>query len=173
MKNFKYLLLLFIVACSSPRIVYDYDTDVNFKQYKTFNFFDDVGEGLNKFDVERITNEIKVNLEKQGIKQVENPVFYVNVVSKVQRQPQRNSVGVAIGGGNRGFGYGISGGIPIGGRKLNQQITIDFVASKNNALIWQGISDSEIKESLKPEQRNDYYKKLIEKVIAGFPPKKK
>lgn len=75
MKNFKYLLLLFIVACSSPRIVYDYDTDVNFKQYKTFNFFDDVGEGLNKFDVERITNEIKVNLENKELNKLKILIF--------------------------------------------------------------------------------------------------
>lgn len=173
MKQLKYFLLFVVVACSSPKIVYDYDTELNFKQYKTFNFFEDVGEGMNKFDVERITKELKINLEKQGVRQAENPDFYVNVLSKVKRQPQRNSVGVSIGGGNGGFGYGISGGVSIGGRKLNQQITIDFVDSKNDELIWQSISDTEIKENLKPTQRDAYYQKLVEKIIVGFPPKKK
>lgn len=174
MKHLKYLFLLLIVACSTPRIVYDYDTEVNFSNYKTFNFFDDVGEGLNKFDVERITKEIKINLEKQGIRQAENPDFYVNVLSKVKRQNNSNSsVGVSVGRGNRGFGYGISTGIPIGVRKMFQEVTIDFVEAKNNELIWQGISESEIKENLTPEGRNAYYKVLVEKMIAGFPPKKK
>lgn len=173
MKHLKYLFLLLIVACSTPRIAYDYDTEVNFSNYKTFNFFEDVGEGLNKFDVERITRGIKINLEKQGFRQSDNPDFYVNVLSKVKRQSHRNTVGISVGGGNVGFGYGISGGIPIGRRKLNQQITIDFVESKNNGLIWQSISDAEIKENLKPEQRDEYYKRLLEKILAGFPPKKK
>lgn len=173
MKYLKFLFLVVIVGCSSPRIVYDYDTQLNFNQYKTFNFFEDVGEGLNKFDVARITKEIKLNLEKQGLQQTENPDFYINVLSVVKRQNRSNSsVGVSVGGGNRGFGYGISTGVPIGARKMNQQITIDFVASKNNGLIWQSISDSEIKENLRPNERDAYYKNLVQKIIEGFPPKK-
>lgn len=173
MKYLKYLLLLVVVSCASPKIIYDYDTKLDFNQYKTFNFFDDVGEGMNKFDIERITNAVKTNLEKQGIQQTENPDFFVNILSKVQRQNRPNSsVGVSVGGGNGGFGYGISTGIPIESRKMFQQITIDFVESKNNNLIWQSVVDSEIKENLSPEERNVYYQKIIEKVIAGFPPKR-
>lgn len=156
-----------------PKIVYDYDTEISFNKYKTFNFFEDVGKGLNKFDMERITKEIKSNLEKQGIYQIKNPDFYVNVSSKIKKQYYRNTVGISVGSRNGGFGYGISGGIPISKRKLNQQITIDFVESKNNRLLWQSISYTEIKEILTPEQRNEHYKVLVKKILTGFPPQKK
>lgn len=174
MKYIKHCVLFLIFSCASPRVVYDYDTKVDFSNYTTFDFFEDVGEGLNKFDVERITKEVKLNLEKQGIRQTKNPDFYVNVLSKVKRQNYSdNSVGVVVGGGNTGVGYGISTGIPIGGRKMSQQVTIDFVESKNNELIWQGIVYSELKERISPKERDVYYKNLIEKVIRGFPPKNK
>lgn len=172
MKRLKYLFLVLIVACSSPKIMYDYDAELNFNNYKTFNFFEDVGEGMNKFDVNRITYEIEEALKKQGFKKSDTPNFYVNALSKVTRQVLRNTIGVGVGGGNRGFGYGISGGIPIGARKMNQQITIDFVSAKNNELIWQGIADSEIRENLTPKERDEYYHHLIQKIIKGFPPKK-
>jgi len=172
MKRLKYLLLLFIVGCSSTKVVYDYDSKTNFDRYKTFNFFEDAGKGLSDLDVKRITNELIRKLEQKGMSLSETPDIYINILSKESEVANRNTIGLGIGGGGT-IGFGISGGIPIGTKKMNQQLTIDFVESKNNELIWQGIADSEIKERTTPQEREIHYKKVIDKVLVSYPPNKK
>ncbi|TYP97992.1 uncharacterized protein DUF4136 [Tenacibaculum adriaticum] len=172
MKKLKYLLLLTIVACSSPKVVYDYDSKMNFNQYKTFDFFEDAGKGLNELDLKRITAEISQNLNKKGLRHSNTPDFYINILSKTREVQSRNTVGIGVGGGRRNVGFGISGGIPISSKKLNQQLTIDFVESKENQLIWQAILESEINEQTSPQERDVHYKKIIGKILAGYPPKK-
>jgi hypothetical protein len=171
MKKLKYLLLILIVGCSSTKVVYDYDSKTNFDTYRTFNFFEDAGKGLNELDVKRITNELINRLQQKGMKLSDVPDIYINILSKESEVINRNTIGLGIGGGGS-VGFGISGGIPIGSKKINQQLTIDFVESKKNELIWQGIADSEIKERTTPQERILHYKKVIEKMLASYPPEK-
>ena len=173
MKYLKVLLLFLIVACSSPKIVYDYDTQENFDQYKTFKFFEDAGNGLTDFDITRIKTAIENQLSKQGIKQDSVPDFFINFSTKERKENSRNTVGVGIGGGGGNVGFGISGGIPIGGKRINQQLTIDFVSAEEDQLFWQSISESLLKEKTKPEERTKHYQTLITKVFSTYPPKKK
>lgn len=171
MKHLKYLLLIVIMSCSSTKVVYDYDSKTNFDAYRTFNFFDDAGKGLNELDVKRITNELTIGLQQKGMKLSDTPDVYINILSKQSEAVNRNTIGIGIGGGGN-VGFGISGGIPIGGKKVNQQLTIDFVASKNDELLWQGISNSKIKERTSPVERLAHYKKVITEIIINYPPKK-
>lgn len=172
MKHLKYLFLFVLIGCSSTKVVYDYDSETNFTVYKTFNFFEDVGKGLNELDVKRVTNELTNKLQQKGMRLSETPDIYINVLSKQSKSERRNSIGVGIGGGGN-VGFGISGGIPIGSRKINQELIVDFVESKKNELIWQGISNSELKEKTSPEQRVVHYKKVIEKILSNYPPNKR
>ncbi|TDQ30067.1 DUF4136 domain-containing protein [Tenacibaculum caenipelagi] len=171
MKYYKYLFLLVFIGCSSSKIVYDYDSQANFSSYKTFNFFEDAGKGLNELDVKRVTNELTTSLEAKGMRLAENPDIYINILSSERPSINRNTIGLGIGSGGRNVGFGISGGIPIESRKINQQLTVDFVESKNNQLIWQGVANSEIKEKTSPEERRIYYQKLIKKMVSNYPPK--
>lgn len=171
MKKLKYFLLILLVSCSSTKVVYDYDSKIDFTVYKTFNFFEDAGKGLSELDVKRITNELFYKLQEKGMKLSDTPDVYINIVSKESEVANRNTIGLGIGGGGT-VGFGISGGIPIGSKKMNQQLTIDFVESKNDELIWQGIAESEIKERTRPEERELHYKKVIEKVLVSYPPSK-
>ncbi|MBA6155615.1 DUF4136 domain-containing protein [Tenacibaculum sp. S7007] len=172
MKYLKILFLFVLMSCSSTKVVYDYDSKMDFTTYKTFNYFEDVGKGLNELDVKRITNELSEGLQQKGMRLSDTPDFYINIVAKDREAIRRNTIGVGIGGGGN-VGFGISGGIPIGSRKINQEITVDFVESKTNNLIWNGIANSEIKERTTPEERLAHYKKVIIEILKGFPPNKK
>lgn len=171
MKNIKYLLLLLIISCSLPRIVYDYDTQEDFTKYKTFNFFSDAGEGLNEFDIRRIESSIENELLKLGFRLDSLPDFYINYTTKNKENLDSNNLGVGIGGSNGGIG--ISTGITIGTKKINQQLTIDFVSAKKDELFWQSISESLIKDNLKPDKKSAHYKNLISEMLSKFPPKKR
>ena len=171
MKQLKYLLLIIIMSCSSTKVVYDYDSKTNFDIYKTFNFFEDAGKGLSELDVKRITNELTIGLQEKGMKLSDTPDLYINILSKQSEVVNRNTIGLGIGGGGN-VGFGISGGIPIGRKKVNQQLTIDFVTNKNDELLWQGIVNSEIKERTNPTERLIHYKNVITKILLNYPPKK-
>ncbi|WGH75402.1 DUF4136 domain-containing protein [Tenacibaculum tangerinum] len=171
MKYGTLLLLLLCIGCSSSKVVYDYDSTTDFSEYKTFNFFEDVGKGLTALDVKRVTHEVKLALEAKGMQLSETPAMYVNIFAEERESLNRNTIGVGIGSGGANVGFGISGGIPIESRKINQQLTIDFVESKNNQLIWQGIATADLREKITPEQKIVYYQKIIEKVLDKYPPK--
>ena len=170
MKQLKYFLLIFIVGCSSTKVVYDYDSKTNFTVYKTFNFFGDAGKGLNELDVKRITSEITKELEQKGMTLSENPDMYINIVSNKNTSTKRNRIGIGLGSGGRNVGFGISGGIPIESKKINEELIVDFVASKNDELLWQGILNSEMKERSSPEEKEARYKKVIGKLLENYPP---
>ena len=171
MRQLKYLFLIFIIGCSSTNVVYDYDSKTDFKAYKTFNFFEDAGEGLNELDVKRIANELSNGLHQKGMQMSEDPDMYINVISKEGKTIDRSTIGIGMGGG-RNVSFGVSGGIPIGSKKINQKLIIDFVKSENDELLWQGISNGSIKERTTPEERLIHYKKTIEKILMNYPPKK-
>ncbi len=171
MRPLKFLFLIFIVGCSSTNVVYDYDSKTDFKVYKTFNFFEDAGEGLNELDVKRIANELSNGLQQKGMRLSEEPDMYINILSKESEKVDRSTIGIGMGGG-RNVGFGISGGIPIGSKKMNQTLIIDFVKSENDELLWQGISNGTIKEQTTPKEKLMHYKKIIEKMLMNYPPKK-
>ena len=170
MRQLKYLFIIFIVGCSSTKVLYDYDSKTDFTAYKTFNFFEDAGEGLNELDVKRITNELTNGLQQKGMQMSEAPDMYINIISKEGKNIDRSTIGIGMGGG-RNVGFGISGGIPIGSKKINKRLIIDFVKSENDELLWQGIANETIKEKTTPEERLMHYKNVIEKILTNYPPR--
>ena len=171
MNKLKYLFLFLFISCSTSRVVYDYDSKTNFKKYKTFNFFEDAGKGLNELDIKRVTQIITENLNIKGMKISETPDFYVNFFSKERESANRNTIGVGIGGGGN-IGFGISGGIPIGRKKINQILTIDFVEATSNELIWQSEINSEMNERASPNEKKTHYSQIVKKSFTKYPPKK-
>ncbi|WP_233900557.1 DUF4136 domain-containing protein [Tenacibaculum piscium] len=166
------LILVFsIIGCSSSKVVYDYDTSINFENYKTFQFFEDAGKGLNALDIKRVTGEIIFLLEQKGMKLSDNPDMYIDVLSKESIVENNSTIGVGIGGGGR-VGFNISGGIPLENRKIKQELTVNFIAGKNDALLWQGIANTNIKKKLNPQERTAYYQKITAKILEKYPPEK-
>ena len=72
-----------------------------------------------------------------------------------------NTIGIGLGSGGINGGFGVYGGIPIGGKKLNEEFTIEFVNAENNTLFWEAILNSTIKEKRKPEQKALHFKEII------------
>lgn len=172
MKSLKLLIVVFLlVGCGSNKIVYDYDSKTNFSEFKTFNFYDDAGAGMNELDVKRAQTIIESELINKGFKKSESPSFLINFESQKMDLGENNSVGVGIGGG-RNVGFGISAGIPIGSKKVNEEFTIEFVDAKTNELFWQGVSIKKIKEKIKPQEREVYLKEVVRKTFEKYPPSK-
>ncbi|APZ45092.1 hypothetical protein BW723_01730 [Polaribacter reichenbachii] len=152
-------------------MISDYDAEINFNNFKTYNFFEDIGKGLNEFDVKRVVSTLHTELNKKGLAQNDNPDFYINVIANYSEAQNRNTIGIGIGSGNRNGGFGVSGGIPIGGKKLNEEFIIEFVNAKTNEIIWEGVLNSTIKEQRTPEEKESHFTDIINKILDKYPPK--
>jgi hypothetical protein len=167
MKNLKYLFLFLLMGCSSSKVMTDFDSAINFSDFKTFGFYEDVGQGLNELDVNRVISRLKLEMKQRTFQEVENPDFFINVTSKISENPNKNLIGIGLGNG----GFGLSGGIPIGGKKLNEEFVIEFVNAKTDQVIWEGILNSTIKEKRTPEQKELHFNEIIKKILDSYSPK--
>lgn len=167
MKVIQFFFLFFLIACSSSKVFTDYDVNVKFSEFKTFGFCEDNGANLNEFDVKRITANIQENLNTVGLEQNNAPDFFIFFNTRTVKKQNNNSIRIGLGNG----GTGISGGIPIGSKKLNEKLTIKFIEAKNNDLFWEGSLDALIKEGRTPEKRELHLKGVIQKILKEYPPK--
>ena len=152
------------MGCSSSKVMTDFDNTINFSDFKTYSFYEDVGQGLNELDVNRVTSVLKLEMKQRTFQEVENPDFFINITSKISENPNKNLIGIGLGN----VGFGLSGGIPIGGKKLNEEFVIEFVNAKTDQVIWEGILNSTIKEKRTPEQKELHFNEIIKKILDTY-----
>ncbi len=166
-----YLLATFILAsCGSIYVEYDYDEKASFNNYKTYNYDFGEGTGLSEFDDRRFIKYTDSVLQLKGLILSDNPDLWVTLVSEEYETQSRNTLGVGLGGGGGNVGVGVSGGIPIGGRELHQNIQVSMINSTSNTVVWEAISDSDVKLKSNPAQRDAYFQKLAAKIFKKYPP---
>ena len=164
-------ILLGIVSCG-PAIYVDYEKGKDFSEYSTYQFYPEINSGLNELDTKRIKKAIDSVFAQKGYTKTDYNRFYIDFHVQELVINSKNTVGIGIGGTGRNVGVGLSGGIPIGGARVNQQLTIDFIdASQGNALVWQAVIEGELKEKATPQQKEAYYYQVIAKALKKFPPK--
>ncbi|QED38839.1 DUF4136 domain-containing protein [Antarcticibacterium arcticum] len=173
MKFPKYIIGLFLaVSCNTPQAVYDYDEKVNFTTLNTYQIYPDLATNLNQLDDQRIISILNEKLAQKGLRTSETPQIYVNFYSSIYETPNRNTLGVGVGGSGRNVGVGVSGGIPLGGADTYLRLTLDFIDVKNDALIWQAEVEGLFNNSSTPQKREESLRVMIEKALKGYPPKK-
>ncbi|MEP0263866.1 DUF4136 domain-containing protein [Dokdonia sp.] len=170
------LLLLsvavFITSCGSTFVDYDYDEKASFDTYKTYQYDFREPSGLSEFDERRFVKFTDSVLQSRGYQRTDYNSLSIVIQASEYETTSRNTLGVGIGSGGGNVGVGVSGGIPIGGREQHQQIILEFYdMDHGGTLVWQAISESDVKVKSTPNQRDAYFKKLIEKIFKKYPPK--
>jgi hypothetical protein len=163
---------LFLFSCGTT-VGIDYDNATDFTQYTTYNFYPDIQSGLNELDDKRIMRVTDSIMQLRGFSKSDTPQLFVNFFASEVLSNSRNTIGIGIGGGGRNVGGGISGGIPIGGKMINQQLTVDFIDVTKDDLVWQAVADGDYKEKASPRQKEVYYASVIAKILKKYPPRKK
>jgi len=171
----KYLFILItsvtLVSCGAS-VSYDYDTKTNFSNYKTYDFYPNISSGLSNLDNIRVMKAADSILQSRGFEKSDSPQFLINFFVKEFITKSNTTIGFGVGGGGHNGGIAVSGGVPVGGDIINQKLTFDFIDEKEDKLFWQAAGSDEIKVNANPSQKDEYYFKLISKMINGFPPKK-
>ncbi len=160
-----------LFSCNAIQVNYDYDKEVDFSNYTTYNYYPDLQTGLSELDTKRLLDAVDAEMEAKGIQLTEEPDFFINIESNSFEKPRNNSVGVGLGGGGGNVGGGVSVGIPVGRPNMERRIRFDFVDNEKDMLFWQAVSQSTFKENVSPEVRDEKLRALAAKVFAKYPPK--
>lgn len=172
MKYLLILTILVILASCGTTVSYDYDTQTDFSNYKTYDFFPNINSGLSNLDNIRIMKATDSILQSRGFEKSDSPQFLINFFAKEFISQSNTTIGFGVGGGGYNGSVGVSGGVPVGGNVINQKLTFDFIDEKEDTLFWQAVGSDELKVKASPLQKDTYYFELISKIIKGFPPKK-
>jgi len=152
-------------------VAVDYDKQLDFSKYNSYNYFPTIDSGLNELDDKRIIQITDSLLQQRGFTKSKTPQLYINFYVHESISNSRNTIGIGIGSGGGNVRVGLSGGIPIGGKVVNQQLTLDFIDTEKDDLVWQAVADGEMKERATPEQKENYYFSVIQKILTKYPPK--
>lgn len=163
---------LLLVSCGAS-VAVDYDKKIDFAYYNTYNFYPSIDSGLSELDDARIMQITDSLLQQKGFVKSETPQLYINFFARENISASRSTLGIGIGSGGGNVGIGVSGGIPIGGRVVNQELTIDFIDIQKDDLVWQAVANDEIKERATPQQKETYYFSVLQKIFKKYPPVKK
>lgn len=165
------LLLLSFISCGTVYVEQDYDTQKSFDTYKTFAFYPDLKTGLNELDDKRLKTATTKLMNAKGFVISDKPDIYINFKSNFYDTPNRNSVGVGVGGS--GVNIGMGGSLNIGIPQTFIEITTDFIDAKTNELIWQAIAEKRYRKNTTVEEKTALIHKIMGKTLEKYPPKNK
>ncbi|MHB0755154.1 DUF4136 domain-containing protein [Polaribacter sp. M15] len=170
-------LLVSLFSCNTVKVVTDYDTAVDFNQYKTFAFYK---TGIDKADIssldkKRVLRALERELLAQGFAKSDNPDMLVSFFTKSRRKVNINQ------NNNFGWGWGwgwnpwMWGGMNYNNINVNEYtegtLFVDFIDKNKKELIWQGIGTGALKLD-NVEKKEERIKLFVKEIVARFPPGK-
>lgn len=163
MKYILFSFLFFVLGCSSSRLTYDYDTQLDFSKYKTYNYHPQLQTRLSELDEKRLLNATDLVLQEKGLMKAENPDILVNFNSNTYQDRSNPNFGVGVGIGNGPINVG--GSFPLNGPKQRIQLFVDLIDSKTNAVVWKAEIDDTQNSQQTPENRTSFFKIMMQKVF--------
>lgn len=164
-------LTLLIGACSSGLTVrHDEDPNANFSQYRTWNFFNEMGieGGYNSAIFGELFREaITREMNERGYRKSDNPDLLVNVTSRSDDKiSMRTYSSPYMSGGyyNRpgGAHYGSAVGVGVGvgtraTKTTEASIFIDLVDAKKQRVSWQGVAVVDVTDKVAQKLRDSVF----------------
>lgn len=164
------LIVLFVVtSCSTTRITADYDTSIDFSQYKTFSFYKKGIDNLDISDIDkkRIIKAIEKELKAKGLTMNPDSDLIVNIFANTQRKIQVYN-NYHYGYYWRPYYYG-----PHYGTYVSQYdegtLFIDFVDSNSKELVWQGVG-VKVLEYYDAPIKDEKVKEFVGLILRQYPP---
>lgn len=172
------VVAVLLSACTSLRVASDFDKDVDFKNYKTYNFYEKGLEKLevNGLDKKRIMAAVDTEMQAKGFTKTANPDLFVNlVVMKRERTDVYDNGFYSPWGWRGGWGWGWGpywgGGMRSFDRYQEGLFIIDFLDPKTKMHVWHGRGDGFNLDSFK--NREERINEGVKEILAQYPPHSK
>lgn len=179
-----FLMLLFLLTgCYSPRVSQDYNLAQDFSRLRTYRWKADTPPPSRDVRVnsplmaERFRQAIDGTLSRRGYLQAAGSDMVVSyeytVQTKIESDPYFGpSIGVGYGRYyNRGF---VGVGTDFGGNVRQYDVgllVIDIADGRTGAPLWRGTATEMVRTHWTPEDINAFVYRLVDAVLAQFPPK--
>ena len=168
-------LTLITMGCSSVSVTSDYDTSVDFNNYKTFYVYSGV---LKDSELEtaplvkkRVLEAAASELQKKGLTLTDSSKADFTVFALATTKEKMNV-------NTYGYGYGYGWGPYPYGRNIDVSyytqgsLILDLVDDKKDQLIWRGIGTAVLEDRGTPQEREQYINDAVAKILEQYPPVK-
>lgn len=182
MKKISFLigLIAFIFSScgSSLKVTSQYDSEVNFSEFKTFSYLGwskNSEQLLNDFDKKRIEDAFKLEFEARNMQYVAEGGDVEISLFLVTDTKTATTAYTDYYGGYRGYGYGRPWGWG-GGFATTTYHQYDYVVGtlvcdvfngKDKNLVWQGVGSGTVDKN--PSTRDKNIPKAVNKIMSLYP----
>lgn len=172
------LFFLLMAGCSTIRVSNDYNPDYDFTVLKAFNVLP--GRAPDNLTRDRIIKALTQELEAKGYRRTPRNradfyvVFHTNVTRKRQIVTDYRRIGVPYHcyGPRNAYRHGYGTAVVPVYREVNYKegkIVVDILDAKTKKIFWRGIVTDRLKAQKTPEERWEYIKEVVQKLLAPFP----
>lgn len=167
----KLIIIFFIVllsSCSSIKVIYDFDSTINFNNYSTFAFSKQEMEKLDISDIDkkRILGSIEKSLVSKGYNFSSSPDLIVNISTKSREDIYINQSYDRFGFGWYGYPYDQT---YRPSSRIIGLLYIDLIDANTGNLIWQGNGSGSLYSN--KYSRDELVSNFVIKVLESFPNK--
>ncbi|WP_298478191.1 DUF4136 domain-containing protein [uncultured Maribacter sp.] len=169
------LMVVLLSACTSVRVLSDYDKDANFNTYKTYAFYK---TGIDKaqisdLDKKRILRAIDAQMVTRGFTKSNSPDILVSIFTKEKEQVDiyNNYWGGGFGWGWNPYfwGPGWNNGTQVTTRTQGS-LYIDLIDAKSKELVWQGKGVGTLGNSKSIEKKEERIQQFVSEILKAYPP---
>lgn len=188
MKKLFSLLLpsILLMGCSGLKITSDYDSTVDFTQYKTYSFYgwvNDTDKDISVFDRKRIEKAFKDEFDSRHLTLVQEGgdiIVALYIVSNQKTKTSNVTVGVGYGGygyggygGYHGYGPGWGWGGGYTSTSVNNYnytegtLVCDVYDAKAEQLIWEGVAVKDLDREV--QDKNKMVQYAVSQMMQRYP----
>jgi len=175
----KYLLFVIVVisitSCSSVKVVYDYDKQVDFTKYKTYAFTEEVAKlPVDDLNRGRLITAVETELAAKGFTKSDNPdvLIDMHITAKKRTEAVANTSGGYGRYGRYGYGGGFSTTTVDYNEYLDGTLLINMVDKSTEKIAWQGRGTKTIDEDASASKREQNINYAVKQIFTNYPPKK-
>ena len=173
------LILTYLAGCASSNIRSDFDRDVDFSQYRTYNFYADAGPESTRYQSffsQYMVEAISKEMELRGYTRSDNPDLLVNFNAVLQEKTQvRTTPAPTTGyyyGYRRGYyqpwpGYGMATETSVS-QYTEGTFNIDLVDARRERLVWEAVGVGRVTQK-DLENLEQGVKEGVPRFFATFP----
>ena len=177
------LLISLVSACSSgPNIRSDYDSSVDFSNYKTYGFFSPLGiEGPNYSTIygSVFREAISREMESRGYTMSEDPDLMINVSARLDDKTKVTQTSTPAYGGYGYYGYRHGYYSPWAGYGYSTSthvsqytegtVNIDVVDIAEKRMVFEGVAIGRVKEDRSNEEVRAAINSGVTEMFANYP----
>ena len=173
--------LLQFLGCASSSVSHDFDSSINFSQYKTFGWMYEKQPQSNGTQLvddlmnNRIRSAIDTQMINKGISLVALDKadlllsYQVTLKQKLSNQGMSGSIGIGRSTGSSGVGLSL--GFPLTSRDYKENtLIIDISDAKTKTLIWRGYGVRRVDPKATPAENIQEINDIVAEILNAYPP---